>query len=693
MTRDTPADVLIVDDRSEQRLALSTLLGEIADHVVEAASGREALRWLLRRDFAVILLDVNMPDMDGFETASLIRKRKTSEHTPIIFVTAYGDDTHASRGYSLGAVDYILTPIDSQILQTKVSVFVDLFRKSEQLKRQAESLLEHTSRLRRLTEASSRIHAVRAVDDLLRVVADSALSLVGARQVAVSLVVPARSSLSWTPGTPPGRRSVRHPQETALELLESRALAAARAAPTWRSREQLDADPEWSRLGVDEGCLPLRGWLAAPLGAGEGAPAGWIQLSDKESGDFDAQDESLLVQLGQMAAGAAENILSADAREANRIKDEFLATLSHELRTPLQAILTWASALRENPVEAGTLARGLEVIERNARAQTRLIEDLLDVSRIITGKLVLDKQLVCLGDLARTVAEDARPTAERKQVELRIEGQPVDAFVSGDPNRLRQVIGNLLANALKFTPAGGRVEVGVLAQGSAAELRVQDTGAGIAPDFLPHLFERFRQGDGGTTRAHGGLGIGLAIVRHLVDLHGGSVRAESQGEGRGATFVVTLPLTEAGGARQPKTFAPMTPSRVQPRLDGLHVLVVDDERETRECLQVALEHYGAAVAGAGSVAEALAVLDRERIDVLVSDLAMPGEDGYSLIRKVRARGAERSANVPAAALSAHVRAEEKAHAVLAGFDLHLSKPIDPVALAATVQGLAARTRP
>jgi signal transduction histidine kinase/DNA-binding response OmpR family regulator len=686
MTDESPADVLVVDDRPEQRLALATLLGEIADNVVEAGSGREALRWLLRREFAVILLDVNMPDMDGFETASLIRKRKTSEHTPIIFVTAYSDDTHASRGYSLGAVDYILTPIDPQVLKTKVSVFVDLFRKSEQLKHQAESLLQHTSRLRRLTEASTRIHAARSIDDLLRVVADSALSLVGARQVAVSLVVPG------TPGSPVGRRGVRHPDETALEALESRALDAASASPTRMSREELAAHPEWGRLGLGEGRLPLWGWLAAPLGAGVGAPVGWIQLSDKESGDFSAQDESIMVQLGQMAAGAAENILSAEAREANRIKDEFLATLSHELRTPLQAILTWASALREDLADPGTLARGLEVIERNARAQTRLIEDLLDVSRIITGKLVLDKQLVCLQELARTVAEDVRPTAERKQVEVRIESEPVDSFVSGDPNRLRQVIGNLMANSVKFTPAGGRVEIGVVTRDARVELRVRDSGAGISPTFLPHLFERFRQGDGGTTRPHGGLGIGLAIVRHLVDLHGGSVRAESEGEGRGATFIVSLPLTDARGGLRSGAVPGVTASRLQPRLDGLRVLIVDDERETRECLQVALEQYGAVVAAAGTAAEALAILDREGIDVLVSDLAMPGEDGYSLIRKVRARPGDRLASIPAAALSAHVRVEEKADAVLAGFDLHLSKPIDPVALAATVQGLAARSR-
>jgi signal transduction histidine kinase/DNA-binding response OmpR family regulator len=688
---DGKVNILIVDDKPEKVLALEAVLEELGQHVVRAYSGREALRCLLDDDdFAVILLDVNMPGMDGFETAQLIRQRKSTEVTPIIFVTAFGDKDHAARGYRLGAVDYIQTPVVSDVLKTKVSVFVDLFRKSEQLKRQAESLLEHTSRLRRLTEASTRIHAARSIDDLLRVVADSALSLMEARQVAVSLVVPARPSLSWTPMAPPGRRSVRHPEETALEALESLALAAAPVSATRMSREELAAHPEWSRLGADPGYLPLRGWLAAPLGAGQGAPVGWIQLSDKESGDFGAQDESLLVQLGQMAAGAAENILSGEAREANRIKDEFLATLSHELRTPLQAILTWASTLQEDPVDDDTRARGLEVIERNARAQTRLIEDLLDVSRVITGKLVLEKQLVRLGDLARTVAEDARPTAERKQIELQIESEPIDSLVSGDPNRLRQVIGNLIANSLKFTPAGGRVAIGVFARDAAVELRVRDTGAGISHDFLPHLFERFRQGDRGTTRAHGGLGIGLAIVRHLVDLHGGSVRAESEGEGRGATFVVSLPVAEARGAMQAQDAT--AASRLQPRLDGLRVLIVDDERETRECLQVALEQYGAAVLAVGSAAEALAALDRQGIDVLVSDLAMPGEDGYSLIRKVRERPGERGATIPAAALSAHVRAEERAHAVLAGFDLHLSKPIDPRALAATVQGLAARSR-
>src|SRR5262245_20932596 len=412
-----PVDVLLVDDRAEQRLALATVLGELQANIIEAKSGREALRLLLKREFAVILLDVNMPQLDGFETAALIRQHPSSLHTPIIFVTAYGDDGFALRGYSLGAVDYIPTPIDPQVLKTKIGVFVDLFRKTELMKRQAASLEAHAARLQRLASASVRIHAARVLDDLLDAVLESATQLVGARQATVSMLAPTSPLFARAPGLAGGVHARRRPSTTRLAELERRVLAKAPMQPVRMTRAELAALPQPAAGAADER-PPLEGWLATPLTASDGRELGWVQLSDKAGGEFSAEDELLLVQLAQMASIAGENIFFSEAREANRIKDQFLATLSHELRSPLQAILTWSSMLREEGVDAALVARGLEVIERNARLQTRLIEDLLDVSRIITGKLVLDRKRVRIEETIRTAVEDARLAAEHKRIEI-----------------------------------------------------------------------------------------------------------------------------------------------------------------------------------------------------------------------------------------------------------------------------------
>jgi CheY-like chemotaxis protein len=300
---------------------------------------------------------------------------------------------------------------------------------------------------------------------------------------------------------------------------------------------------------------------------------------------------------------------------------------------------------------------------------------------------VLEEEEVRLRDVLRSAVEDARPAADQKSIEIRTDDD-ADPWIVGDANRLRQVLNNLLTNAVKFTPQEGRISLGLRAASGTAEVRVADTGRGIRADFLPHLFERFRQAEASTTRSHGGLGIGLAIVRHLVEQHGGKVHAESEGEGRGATFVLTFPLIEPRVA-----LAANVARAAEEPLDlrGLRVLVVDDEADTRECLSLALRQYGAEVATAGSCAEALAQLAERGADVLLSDLAMPGEDGFSLIRRIRALGSPHG-RIPAAALSAHVRAEERARAVLAGFDTHLSKPIEPRRIAAAVLALAGRRR-
>jgi signal transduction histidine kinase len=381
----------------------------------------------------------------------------------------------------------------------------------------------------------------------------------------------------------------------------------------------------------------------------------------------------------------AEQAARRDAEAASRAKDEFLATVSHELRTPLQAILGWSTLLREDRDDPALVGRALETIERNARAQMRLITDILDVARIVSGKLRLTPEPVDLRPVVGAAVETVRPTADARGVALEAALDDAGPF-AGDPARLQQVVWNLLSNAVKFTPPGGRVAVSLRRRGDAVEIVVRDTGQGIDPAFLPHVFERFRQADGSTSRAHGGLGLGLAIVRHLVELHGGTVRAESEGPGRGATFTVSLPA-------RPRAVAAATPApgleRVAtPSLAGLKVLVVDDEADVREVVARMLSDRGAIVVSVGSAAEGVALAAAERPDVIVGDIGMPGEDGLSMMRRIRALGDAGAA--PALALSALARAEDVARALDAGYQAHLAKPVDAARLVREVAALGGR---
>jgi PAS domain S-box-containing protein len=375
-----------------------------------------------------------------------------------------------------------------------------------------------------------------------------------------------------------------------------------------------------------------------------------------------------------------------EAERSNRAKDEFLATLSHELRSPLSAALSWAHLLRTGQLDAEKTARAVETIERTTRLQVRLIEDLLDISRIVSGKLTVERGVVDLGSVIEAAIETVRSAAEARGLELRVFAPAELLLVGGDGARLEQVVGNLLGNALKFTPKGGVVTVAWRREGGHAEIRVADTGVGIPPDVLPHVFDRFRQADSSTTRRHGGLGLGLAIVRHLVELHGGTIAAESRGEGQGATFRVELPLhipAELGW--------PTRPGRVVARaadphaLVGLQVLAVDDEADILESLETILSAAGATVATATSTTAALARFDAKHPDVVVSDLAMPERDGFALLRALRASGA----TVPVIALTALAGAADRQRAVAAGFDLYVTKPIDPPSLVAAVARVAA----
>jgi signal transduction histidine kinase len=381
------------------------------------------------------------------------------------------------------------------------------------------------------------------------------------------------------------------------------------------------------------------------------------------------------------------------AEEANRLKDEFLATVSHELRTPLNAILGWATMLRRGQLDAENSQQAVEIIERNARAQVQLVEDLLDVSRIITGKLRLDVELVDLLSVLDNAIEAIRPAADAKGIQIEKQFDASADTVCGDANRLQQIIWNLLSNAVKFTPSGGAVRIRLQKLAGSVEIQIQDSGEGISPEFLPFVFDRFRQADGATTRIHSGLGLGLAIVKHLVEMHGGEVRAASDGAGKGATFTVSLPqqtLATKNGFDKPETTANGAAASQEKMLEGLHVLAVDDDSDSRDMLQIILEQHGARVTTAASAAEALEKIQNVRADVLVSDVGMPGEDGYSLMTKVRALALDCRA-VPSIALTGFAREEDNERAISAGFNKHVAKPVDPGALVREIAALAKRS--
>lgn len=485
-------------------------------------------------------------------------------------------------------------------------------------------------------------------------------------------------------------------------------------APTFRGEgivrsADITLDPRYGknapRRGMPEGHLPVRSYLAVPVQTRSGGVIGGLFFGHPNPGVFDGEAERVATGIAAQAAIALDNARLYDnlrrseerekaaraaAENAGRLKDEFLATLSHELRTPLNAILGWTHLLRKSVNDPPRLERGIEVIERNARVQSQLISDLLDISRIVSGKMRLDVQRVDLPAVVHAALEAVRPAADGKGVRLQTVLDPIAESVHGDPARLQQIIWNLVANAVKFTPKGGRVQIVLARVNSHVEIRVSDTGEGIAPEFLPHLFERFTQADASSTREHAGLGLGLAVVKQLVEMHGGKVAAASDGVGMGATFVVELPLaivhTAVDAPRvHPRTVSPPVAIEGAP-LAGLRLLLVDDEPDALEMTHQVLAEYGAEVETALSADAALAMLEQRHFDALISDIGMPRKDGYELIAAVR-RGGHR---LPAAALTAFARSEDRTRALLAGYQAHVTKPVEPAELLATVISLLGR---
>jgi signal transduction histidine kinase/CheY-like chemotaxis protein len=465
--------------------------------------------------------------------------------------------------------------------------------------------------------------------------------------------------------------------------------------------------PELADIGTN--APRARAFWSVPLVVG-GVAIGVIGMGFYRERTF-SPDERVFVhafagqcaQALRRAAVAAENArlyrAEREAREladaSNRMKDEFLATVSHELRTPLNAILGWARLLSSTKLDDARRGRAVAVIERNALTMAQLVEDLLDVSRIVSGKMRLDVRSVDLPAVLDAALDAIRPVAEMKRVSLVRHADPSAAVVRGDAARLQQVAWNLLSNAVKFTPADGRVEVALVLSGEFVELSVNDNGKGIDPRFLPHVFEPFRQAEPTATRAHGGLGLGLAITRRLIELHGGRIEARSPGEGLGATFVVHLPLSGAREATVHRAIGatPGRPIDVPPGLRGLHVLVVDDDDDTRQLTAEVLERCGCRVTLVGGAAEALRVIEGDLPQVVLSDIGMPDEDGLSLIRRIRALTPAQGGGVPAAALTAYARQDDRRAFLRAGYTMHLTKPLDPCELVAAVVTLSGHASP
>lgn len=566
----------------------------------------------------------------------------------------------------------------------------------DQVKRAQEALRDETRVLELLNNTGAALAGTLDLPALLQETVDAATRISGARFGAFYYDDAGEIHDSVAPL--PSASAV-----NGISLHQADAIATElRQGPAMRQNDLLAA-PDASAGGAP----PLRSCLSLPVSSRSGLLLGCLLLGHPQAGMFSARSERIVSAIAAQAAVALDNTrlyaaatraaeerkvlldsereARADAERTNQLKDDFLTTLSHELRTPLSAILGWAQVLRRGTRDQADLHRGLQSIERNARAQAQLIEDLLDMSRITSDKVLLDLQTIVPASIIASAIETLRPAADAKHIAIHSNIASDAGTITGDPSRIQQVIWNLLSNALKFTPQGGRVEISVRREASRLAITVADNGVGIKKDFLPHVFDRFRQADASTTRRHGGLGLGLAIVKHLVEQHGGTVTVSSAGDMQGASFTVRLPLGTRAAPARPKGGEPSASHDLR----GVTVLLVDDEADARELTARILRDSHADVHGAGSVAQALQLLDQVHPHVLVSDIGMPDADGFDLLAQIRAHASPDAANLPALALTAFAQPQDRQRALASGFQAWVSKPLDPAELLAAVAQLAA----
>ncbi len=655
-----PEQILLVDDRPANLLVYTTILEELGQTLVTATSGEEALKLVLKNDFAVILLDVNMPTMNGFETAALIRKRKKSAATPIIFLTAFTDEMNIIQGYESGAVDFMPTPVVPQVLLAKIRVFIEL----SQMRRQAAMQAEERVR-REAAEAAARHSAflARASEALGR-----AQNRDGFMGVLAQLPVPdlADAALVWFRGENQVSRiewidgaGGMTPGPAVLDRLEPHVVRAMAEA-----RPVLFSDIVGGAMAYAQ-ILPL---------VVQGVAQGVVVLGTREPR---VTVNPLVADLVGRASAALENILLMEQiREADRRKDEFLGMLAHELRNPLGPIYNCLQLQKLLPPGDARVVSIRETLDRQVKHMSRLIDDLLDATRLAHGKILLRAERCDIVSIVRQTVEDYRNIIDAGGLKLKLEVPDHPVWIDGDPTRLLQVVGNLLHNANKFSNADGLIRVTVAEVDGTATISVADSGIGIDPAMLGHVFDVFRQADQGLDRSRGGLGLGLALVKGLVQLHSGTVEAFSEGHNKGAEFRIGLPLAVAGEATAVADGPDVTVTL------PLRVLLIEDNVDAAESASLLLRHEGHEVETAFDAETGLLAAGRFAPDVILCDIGLPGMDGYQIIRKIREDAA--LSGIYVVALTGYGREADRNQALASGFDLHLTKPIDWPTLTATL---------
>lgn len=639
---ETSRTILVVDDRPATRYATARVIKNAGFNVLEAATGSEALQ-LVQSSCDLIVLDINLPDINGHEVCRRIRQQLHLIRVPVIHLSAsFISDEHKIRGLEAGADGYLTHPVDPLVLIATIKAFLRTH--------EVESALIRS-------EAKFRAIFDRALTGICLLSKD--MIFLDVNPAFCKMLDMARESLVGKHGS----AFVRVEQEQFLLEISN----TLENSGIWHgSLSFLRANGHFAELDWNISLHSEPGVRLAMV----------ADVTEKHQ--IEMEREQLL---------ESERAARLTAEHANRLKDEFLATLSHELRTPLNAIVGWTQLLKFRRPNEQDLAKGLEVIERNAKAQAELINDLLDVSRIMSGKLHLELELIDPGQVLRESIAGVLPTAHAKGVQIEMDLTAEYSSIRGDRTRLQQILWNLVNNAVKFTPPGGQVDVKLVQSPEYIHIHIRDSGQGIKPEFLPHLFERFRQEDASTTRSHGGLGLGLAIVKNLVELHGGTVTAHSEGEGSGAEFIVQIPCS---GDPQHKERVGATPtisadSEQSPvtQLQNVRVLIVDDDYDARGVAIRVLREYRADVRDASSVEEAVRILDEFHPHILVSDIGMPNQDGYDLIRAIRRKGLD-ARQLPAIALTAFARNEDRHRVLFEGYQIHLGKPIAPTELLSAI---------
>lgn len=698
---DEKVSILIVDDRPDKLLAHETVLAELNQNLVRATSGKEALRCLLKQDFAVILLDVNMPGMDGFETAALIRQRMRSETTPIIFISAVNDtETHVSRGYSLGAVDYILTPVVPEILRAKIAVFVDLFKKTEQVKRQAEEREKFIREQAALAEAEARQERLAFLADASNVLAGS-LEYHKTFHSLAHLVVPRLADFCVVLATEEDgvlrQVAVAHSnlldepalRKLAAEFPESSAAKTGGAHVVRTGQSQMCCDMDNGALEEvfqhpedREQLLSFAptSFIAVPLKTYDRVLGAIVMVNTSEGRMCGTDELSLAEELAHRAALAIDNAglyksaqkARAESERANLAKDSFLAMLSHELRTPLTPVLTSVLALEQTEDLSDETRASLQMIRRNVELEARLIDDLLDLTRISKGKVQLSLEEVDAHSLLRNALEICQADIDKKHLSMRTDFAAEKVCLEADPARLQQIFWNLIKNAVKFTPEGGRLEIRTQNEDGQLRVQVSDSGMGIDAETLPKIFNAFEQGD---RTQFGGLGLGLAISKALVETHSGKLTAESAGKDQGATFTAIFPVGEHNAGAS-KDAIPSAPAARK----AMRVLLVDDHEDTNRSLTQLLRRRGYHVQPAHSVQSALDAAAQERFDVLVSDIGLPDGSGIDLMQKLK-----KDHPIFGIALTGFGMEEDLRRSHDVGFNHHLIKPVDLNRLDALIQ--------